>query len=368
MMASYHLDEEALIWFQDAEQSGGFSSWEVFIKALQTRFGVTAYDDPMEALTRLKQTSTVMAYKGNFEILSNRILGLSETHKLSCFLSGLRDEIRLPVRMLVPKTLNKAFGLAKFQEEFLSHSRKGIRNTIENGKVSVLGPPKFETRIESRTKFPLQRLTGAQMEERRKQRLCYNCDEKWQVRHRCKGAKLFLLEGVNEIEPKPSGIQLVEVNDEEVLVDNTYVSSSNEVNPAEITLYALVGNPTANTMRIKGRIQNHEVVSLIDSGSTHNFLDAVVLPVLQLHLDTLQILEVKVADGTVLKTLGSCHGVNITLQGQKFVLDFNVLHLGGCEVILGTQWLSTLGVISWNFRLLTMEFMHLGKRVFLKGL
>ena len=26
MMASYHLDEEAFIWFQDAEQSGGFSS------------------------------------------------------------------------------------------------------------------------------------------------------------------------------------------------------------------------------------------------------------------------------------------------------------------------------------------------------
>ena len=183
-----------------------------------------------------------------------------------------------------------------------------------------------------------------------------------------KGLNCFLLEGVNEIEPKPSGIQLVEVNDEEVLVDNTYVNSSNEVDPAKITLYALVGNPTTNTMRIKGRIQNHEVVSLIDSGSTHNFLDAVVLPVLQLHLDTLQILEVKVADGTILKTLGSCHGANITLQGHKFVLDFNVLHLGGCEVILGTQWLSTLGVISWNFRLLTMEFMHLGKRVFLKGL
>ena len=50
------------------------------------------------------------------------------------------------------------------------------------------------------------------------------------------------------------------------------------------------------------------------------------------------------------------------------MLDFNVLHLGGYEVILGIQWLSTLGVISWNFRLLTMEFLHLGKRVFLKGL
>jgi len=50
---------------------------------LQTRFGVTAYDDPMEALTRLKQTSIVIAYKGNFEILSNRIFGLSKSHKLS---------------------------------------------------------------------------------------------------------------------------------------------------------------------------------------------------------------------------------------------------------------------------------------------
>ena len=113
MMASNHLEEEALIWFQDVKQAGGFPSWEVFIKALQTRFGVMAYDDPMEALTRLKQTSTVIAYKGNLEIFSNRIFGLSESHKLSCFLSDLKDEIRLPVRMLVPKTLNEAFGLAK---------------------------------------------------------------------------------------------------------------------------------------------------------------------------------------------------------------------------------------------------------------
>ena len=94
---------------------------------MQTLFGVTTYDDPMEALIRLKQTSTMIAYKGNFEILSNRIFGLSESHKLSCFLSGLKDEIRLSVRMLVLKTLNKAFGLAKIQEEYLSNGRKGFR-------------------------------------------------------------------------------------------------------------------------------------------------------------------------------------------------------------------------------------------------
>lgn len=108
------------------------------------------------------------------------------------------------------------------------------------------------------------------------------------------------------------------------------------VPPAEITLYALIGSPSSQTMRVEGRIKNHEVVSLNDFGSTHNFLDATKLPTLHLQLDTSQILEVKVADGSVIKTLGVYHGVSISIQGYKFVVDFNVLHFGGCVVVLGT--------------------------------
>ena len=188
---------------------------------MQIRFGVIAYDDPMVALTRLKQVSSVVAYKGNFEILSNRITGLSESHKLNFFLSGLKDEIRLPVRMLVPKSLNKAFRLAKIQEEYLLSSRRGFRNVADSGKASILGlPPKFEAMAESRIKVPLQRLSSAQMEKRRKQGLCYNYDEKWQVGHKCKGAKLFSLEGLTrEADSKTPGIQLVEINEDEVVLE-----------------------------------------------------------------------------------------------------------------------------------------------------
>ena len=90
-------------------------------------------------------------------------------------------------------------------------------------------------------------------------------------------------------------------------------------------------------MRVKGRIKNQEVVSLIDFGSTHNFLDASVLPSVHLQLDTSQILEVKMADGTIIKTFGVCHGVTLSMQWYRFIVDFNVLHLGGCEVVLGTH-------------------------------
>ena len=110
----------------------------------------------------------MVSYKGNFEILSNRIKRLSESYKLSCFLSGLKDDIRLLVRMLVPKSLNDAFGLAKIQKEFLISCRKSFKPITNVSKPSILGLPRLEGRNDSKVKLPLQKLTNAQMEERRK--------------------------------------------------------------------------------------------------------------------------------------------------------------------------------------------------------
>ena len=50
-MASFDKDNIALIWFQDCEATGVFMTWENFVKALLLRFGSSAYEDPMEALT-----------------------------------------------------------------------------------------------------------------------------------------------------------------------------------------------------------------------------------------------------------------------------------------------------------------------------
>ena len=92
------------------------------------RFGTTAYDDPMETLSRLRQTTTVAIYKAQFEVLSNRIKGLSSSHKLSCFLNSLKDEIKLPVCMVNPQSLNEAFGLSKIQEEYNWSYKRSSKN------------------------------------------------------------------------------------------------------------------------------------------------------------------------------------------------------------------------------------------------
>ena len=55
------------------------------------------------------------------------------------------------------------------------------------------------------------------------------------------------------------------------------------------------------------------LVILIDSGSTHNFVDTSRFSQLHILVDTSQVLEVKVANGEVLRTQGLCEAVSLCL-------------------------------------------------------
>ena len=72
MPASFHMEGEALVWFQECEEIGVFCDWKSLVQAMHVRFGSTTYDDPMEMLTRLRQKTYVAMYKAQFEVLSNR--------------------------------------------------------------------------------------------------------------------------------------------------------------------------------------------------------------------------------------------------------------------------------------------------------
>ena len=104
-----------------------------------------------------------------------------------------------------------------------------------------------------------------------------------------------------------------------------------------ITLYALTGTPTPGTMRVRGNIIGSGLVLLVDTGSTHNFMNALVVSRLQLKVDVSRILEVKVANGTMVRTQGFCSSVPVCVQEVEFCVQFHVLALRGCDAVLGTQ-------------------------------
>jgi len=188
-IAAFHMEGRALTWYHWLMDAGHTGGWEEFVFALKTRFAPSAFDDPVGAFTKLKQTSTVEDYQVQFEILSNRIQGMSEEFKVSTFLSGLKEEVRIMVTMLKSTTLSSAFGLAKLQEEEVRLRGRGhkyqswVTNSQGYTKLSAAPtPPRLtiptppETRntnppynpnFNRRPSIPIKRLTPAQMQERR---------------------------------------------------------------------------------------------------------------------------------------------------------------------------------------------------------
>jgi hypothetical protein len=86
--------------------NGSLHSWRAFLHALELRFAPSQYEDPKGALCKLTQTTIVRDYQKAFEPLANRITELPPQFYLSCFISGLRADIRCEVLAFQPASLS----------------------------------------------------------------------------------------------------------------------------------------------------------------------------------------------------------------------------------------------------------------------
>nr|GFA11546.1 transposon Ty3-G Gag-Pol polyprotein [Tanacetum cinerariifolium] len=119
-LESFHLDGIALQWHRWITKFRGPMTCAEFSKAILGRFGPNEYEEPAEALSRLKQTTTVASYQKAFEKISHQVDGLPEIFLVGCFIGGLKEEIRLEVKLKTPKNLTQAIGMALLVEEKLN--------------------------------------------------------------------------------------------------------------------------------------------------------------------------------------------------------------------------------------------------------
>ncbi|KAF8369296.1 hypothetical protein HHK36_032691 [Tetracentron sinense] len=336
------------------ERSGAIMNWDEFAKALMNRFGPSQYEDPTALLSKLWQTTSVKQYQTLFEELANRTKGLNEPFMISCFICGLKDEIGLSIQMLRPSTLPDAIGLARMQEEKVMTQRRQSRLDVNKlQSTASTGGNKFPLP-------PIKRLTPLEAKERRDKGLCYNCDEKFAPGHQCKVQKLFLMDGILSDENLDVRIEeTADVDDEGGCEDPTP--------QPEISLHAIVGSQTPQTMRVKGRLGKTQIMVLVDSGSTHNFLNPNIARKEGLKVIKSGCFEVAVANGDQVPCLGRCMGVRLVIQGVPISAEFYLLDLGGCNAMLGAQWLQQLGPITWDFAHLTMKFNVEGRLHTFKG-
>ncbi|KAI5328349.1 hypothetical protein L3X38_027746 [Prunus dulcis] len=84
-------------------------------------------------------------------------------------------------------------------------------------------------------------------------------------------------------------------------------------------------------------------------------------------LDQSHICDAIIADGEQVQSKGCCVAVPLAIGTCVYTSDMFALPLGGCDIVLGVQWLRTLGPILWDFERLTMKFWHGNEQICLSS-
>jgi len=254
-LASYHLEGEANQWWQwirrNFQDEGHAIAWVNFEDELWARFGPSECENFDEALSRIRQTGSLREYQREFERLGNRLRGWTQKALVGTFMGGLRSDISDGICMFKPQTLKDAISFARMKDDQLIRQRKFIRPAPPVRASLALLPSTSATHV-----APIRRLSWDEMQRRRLQGLCFNCNERFTARHKCQGAKLLMLEGHDE--------------DDEAVCDkfhdkNHVAEHLEEFVEPDITLHALTGWTAPKTMRVTAKIGSHAIF-------THNFI------------------------------------------------------------------------------------------------
>jgi hypothetical protein len=130
-----------------------------------------------------------------------------------------------------------------------------------------------------------------------------------------------------------------------------------------ISTNAITGIQTSSMLQLATVVHAVGLTSLVDSGSTHSFVDAAVAARVGLVFEPCASLSVGVSNGDRVPCAGICQSVAIFIDHEEFTVDLFVIQLGGFDIVLGCEWLRTLGPILWDLNVLSMEFWRHDHRV-----
>jgi hypothetical protein len=137
--------------------------------------------------------------------------------------------------------------------------------------------------------------------------LCYNCDEPFVRGHQCK--RIFYLEARDFTDDNDTS------TDHETADPTTGDEGATDAmaNALVVSLYALAGIRTSNSMVVPVLIKGERFLALLDIGSTHNFLRGDTLQRLGLATSGGEQLRVTVANGDRLPCASIARDVPIVI-------------------------------------------------------
>jgi hypothetical protein len=120
---------------------------------------------------------------------------------------------------------------------------------------------------------------------------------------------------------------------------------------------------TPQTHKIEGYTKNKKVIVLIDSSNTHNFIHYKLAKALNFFVYLAPEFQVMIANGGTINFSGKCNKINLTMGEYGMNSPMTTISMGGVDVVLGIQWLQSIGTMAFNCQELFMKFSLEGKKI-----
>jgi hypothetical protein len=135
-----------------------------------------------------------------------------------------------------------------------------------------------------------------------------------------------------------------------------------------ISLNALTGFSAPQTLKLIGYIKHQKVIILVDIGKTHNFIHHHIAQETHCYIHSVNNFQIMIANGGSMKCGGRCENVRLKIREYHLKSHMFAIDMGGCDIVLGVDWLRTLGPILMDFKYLTMQFDQEGHQYKFQGI
>jgi hypothetical protein len=135
--------------------------------------------------------------------------------------------------------------------------------------------------------------------------------------------------------------------------DITPPSDPPEVEPI-ISLNSLTSFSAPQTLKLIGYIKHRNVIILVDSGSTHNFIHHCIAQETHCYIHVVNNFQIMISNGGSMKCGEHCENVHYQIGDYHLKSHIFAIDMGCCDIVLGADWIRTLGSILMDFKDLTM--------------
>ncbi|KMZ68775.1 hypothetical protein ZOSMA_22G00650 [Zostera marina] len=137
--------------------------------------------------------------------------------------------------------------------------------------------------------------------------------------------------------------------------------------PSCVQQHSIIRNSVPCLLYFEGYIQGTKLDMLVGSGANLNFIRERHARELGLKIDAKKQFEVVMGNGNRIVCKRICSNVHLTISDSSFHVDFHVIPHLATDIILGMDWLESLGQVKFDFNNRTISFLSGGRNTTLRA-